>query len=72
MPFGVTNKVSTFQKIIDNLIEKYNLKQTYAYSDNVTVTGHNKDDLDKNLEFLLLKVRDLLGMKVSLSIQSQN
>ena len=33
MPFGVTNGVSTFQRIIDNLIEKYKLKKTYAYLD---------------------------------------
>ena len=31
MPFGVTNGVSTFQQIIDNIIEKYKLKITYAY-----------------------------------------
>ena len=41
MPFGVTNGVSTFIRMIDNLIEKYKI---CAYLDNVTVTGRNKDE----------------------------
>ena len=53
MPFGVSNGVSTFQRIIDNLIEKYNLKQTYAYLDNVTLTGIDKNEHDENLKALL-------------------
>ena len=53
MPFGVTNGVSTFQQIIDNLIEKYKLKKTYAYLDNVTVTGRDKDEHNQNLKALL-------------------
>ena len=53
MPFGVSNGVSTFQRIIDNVIEKYNLKQTYAYLDNVTVTGIDKNKHDENLKALL-------------------
>ena len=53
MPFGVSNGVSTFQRIIDNLIDKYNLKQTYAYLDNVTVTGIDKNEHDENLKALL-------------------
>ena len=53
MPFGVTNRVSTFQRIIDNLIEKYKLKKTYADLDNVTVTGRDKDEHNKNLKALL-------------------
>lgn len=57
MPFGVTNGVSTFQRIIDNLIEKFNLVQTFAYLDNVTVTGHNREDHDRNLKALLNAAR---------------
>ena len=48
MPFGVTNGVSTFQRIIDNLIEKYKLKKIYAYLDNVAVTGRDKDEHNQN------------------------
>ena len=53
MPFGVTNGVSTFQRIIDNLIEKYKLKKTYAYVDNVTITGSDKDEHNHNLKALI-------------------
>ena len=53
MPFEVTNRVSTFQRIIDNLIEKYKLKKTYADLDNVTVTGRDKDEHNQNLKALL-------------------
>ena len=53
IPFGVTNGVSTFQRIIDNLIEKYKLKKNYAYLDNVVVTGRDKDEHNQNLEALL-------------------
>ena len=54
MPFGVTNVVSPFQRIIDNLIEKYKSKKTYAYLDNVTVTGRDKNEHNQNLKALLL------------------
>ena len=35
------------------MIEKYNLKNTYAYIDNITVTGINQTDHDANLKALL-------------------
>ena len=53
MPFGVTNGVSAFQRIINNMIDKYNLKCTYAYLDNVTVTGFDIHEHDRNLKGLL-------------------
>ena len=46
LPFGLANGVSCFQRIVDNLIEKYNLIDTYAYLDNITVCG--RDDSDHN------------------------
>ena len=47
------NGVSIFQQITDNLIEKYELKKTYAYLDNVTVTQRDKDEHNQNLKALL-------------------
>lgn len=52
LPFGVTNGVSCFQRIVDNLIEKHNLTGTFAYLDNITVCGHNKTDHAANLNAL--------------------
>ena len=53
LPFGVTNGVSHFQRIVDELIAKYNLSGTYAYVDNITVAGSCKDDHDRKVEALL-------------------
>ena len=53
LPFGVTNGVSYFQRFIDSLIEKYSLKRTYAYVDNITVCGVSNTDHDANLKALL-------------------
>ena len=47
LPFGVTNGVSYFRRIVDNLIEKHNLRETCAYLDNNTVFGVNQKDHDE-------------------------
>ena len=53
LPFGVTKSVSFFQQLVDELIEKYKLSGTFAYLDNVTVSGVNKSDHDIKLNALL-------------------
>ena len=53
MPFGMTNGVSTLQRIIDNLIEKYKLQKTYVYINNITITGRKKHEHNQNLKALL-------------------
>ena len=50
MPFGITNGVACFQRSMDGFITDYDLKETYAYMDNLTVGGRNKSDHDNNLE----------------------
>ena len=52
LSFGVTNDVSFFQRIIDNIIAKYDLRDTYAYLDNITVCGKIMNDHDHNLKVL--------------------
>ena len=52
LPFGVTNSVSFFQRIIDNIIAKYDLCDTYAYLDNITVCGKTMKDHDYSLKAL--------------------
>ena len=39
IPFGVTNGVPSFQRIIDNLVTQEGVKDTFPYLDNVTVAG---------------------------------
>ena len=51
--FGVTNGVSHFQRIIQEIIQKYKLQGTYAYLDNITVVGANREHHDRNLNALL-------------------
>ena len=52
LPFGFTNGVSFFQRIIDNTIAKYDLRDTYAYRDSITVCGEIMKDHDYNLKAL--------------------
>jgi len=53
LPFGVTNGVAAFQRCIDNVIKRYNLKKVYAYVDDITVTGATLAEHDMNLKLLL-------------------
>ena len=39
LPFGVTNGVAAFQRVIDSFIQRHKLKKVYAYLDDLTVTG---------------------------------
>jgi len=53
LPFGVTNGVSAFQRIINGIISQSGLQRTYAYLDNITIGGTSKDDHDQNLKRFL-------------------
>ena len=53
IPFGVTNGVACFQEILDNLIRDENLKDTYAYLDDVTIGGRSQNEHDSNLNRFL-------------------
>ena len=50
MPFGVTNGVAAFQRVMDRFIKDNKLVDTYAYLDDVTVCGKTKQEHDQNLE----------------------
>ncbi|GFW78383.1 retrovirus-related Pol polyprotein from transposon opus [Trichonephila clavipes] len=49
VPFGVTNGVACFQRVIDKIIEDEGLTLTYPFID-VTVCGKDKKEHDDNLE----------------------
>lgn len=49
IPFGVTNGVAAFQRVISGLIRDSNLDQTWAYLDNVTVGGSTQEEHDVNV-----------------------
>ena len=52
IPFGVTNGVACFQRIINNVIRDNKLKDSFAYLDNVTICGHSQAEHDTNLKNL--------------------
>ena len=49
IPMGVTNGVSAFQRFINKFIADNKLEGTYAYLDDITVCGRNKEEHDVNL-----------------------
>ena len=50
MPFGVTNRVACFQRIMTDIIAMENLQGTLAYLDNVTICGKDQEEHDENLK----------------------
>nr|CAH8849255.1 unnamed protein product [Trichobilharzia regenti] len=58
IPFGVTNGVACFQRIIDELISKEQLTSTFAYIDNVTTCGKTREEHDKNLNKFMVAARN--------------
>ena len=49
VPFGVTNGVPSFQRIIDRIVEEDNLQDTFGYLDNITIAGRTQSEHDANL-----------------------
>ena len=43
IPFGVTNGVAAFQRIISEIIDKEGLSGVVAYVDNVTICGEDQE-----------------------------
>lgn len=56
IPFGVTNGVSAFQRIISGIIKDEKLENTWAYLDNVTIGGLTQLEHDKHVA----RFRDLV------------
>ena len=53
IPFGVTNGVACFQRVLDDLIRENDLKDTYGYVDDVTICGRTQAEHDFNLKRFL-------------------
>ena len=50
IPFGVTNGVAGFQRVIDNIISEEKLVGVYAYLDDVTICGRTQSEHDLHLD----------------------
>ena len=59
MPFGVTNGVSSFQRIMDDLVAKEKLEGTFPFMDDVTICGHTQDEHDTNLKAFLTAAKKM-------------
>jgi len=57
IPFGVTNGVACFQRVMDDIITRENLADTFIYVDNITVCGATQAQHDKNLDRFLAVAR---------------
>ncbi|PIK39574.1 hypothetical protein BSL78_23581 [Apostichopus japonicus] len=53
VPFGVTNGVPCFQRIMDSFIEEEKLTDTFAYLDDITICGRDQKEHDHNLQRFL-------------------
>lgn len=50
LPFGLTNAVAVFQRIMSQLITDNNLKETYSYLDDIVICGSCQMEHDSNLK----------------------
>ncbi|KAG8171472.1 hypothetical protein JTE90_008886 [Oedothorax gibbosus] len=50
VPFGVTNGVACFQRVIDKIISEENLEGVFPYLDDVTVYGKSQNEHEINLD----------------------
>lgn len=53
VPFGVTNGVACFQRIMDRLVAENNLEAVFVYIDNITIGGMDQKEHDENLKKFL-------------------
>ena len=58
LPFGVSSGVAIFQREMDKFIKKYKLVGTYAYLDNITISGKTQEDHDENVRKFMDAARD--------------
>ena len=53
IPFGVTNGVAAFQRVMDSIVSEEGLRDTFVYLDNITVCGRDQEEHDENLQKLI-------------------
>ena len=50
LPFGITNAVPIFQRVMNDFIKQYELLNTYAYLDDIIIAGSSREEHNKNLD----------------------
>lgn len=67
IPLSITNGVSSFQRVMNHIIQQENLKNTFIYFDDITICGSNHDEHDLNLKKLFI-----VAEKYNLTINNSN
>ena len=49
MPFGITNGVACFQRLMNNFKSEEELDDIFAFMDNITICDMSENDHDENL-----------------------
>jgi len=62
LPFGVTNGVACFQRIMTQFVQKEKLHAVFPYLDNIMICDHSKENHDENLKrfFKVAQCRNLV------------
>ena len=63
MPFGLCNAPATFERLMETVLAGLNWKICLIYLDDIIVTGKNFEDMIKNLDEVLSKLREA-GLKL--------
>ena len=58
VPFGLTNAVAIFQRLMDNFVKDNDLDGVYIYIDNITIGGTTQEEHDRNLSKFLRAAED--------------
>ena len=53
LSFGLTNGATCFQRVIDELVDRYKLRATFPYLDDITVCGMTEKEHDDNVTRML-------------------
>ena len=50
LPFGLTNAIAAFQRLMDKMVDDHKLQGVFIYIDNITVAGKTQSEHDQNLK----------------------
>lgn len=64
LPFGLTNSVAVFQRIMHNIIREHELKGTFAYIDDIVIGGKTNKELNENMK-AFKEVADRLNLQLN-------
>ena len=64
IPFGLTNAVSVFQRLMNRIISENNLEGVYAYLDDIIICGKSEEEHDRRFA-QFIEVANRINLKIS-------